>query len=145
MNILLIWVRVVLEGSPRWPDSYDLSKCHYPHGLGTRNSHERNGTNIGPLHPKTMWTWINWLINSFLQICQKVLHSQKQLVQWAVYVTVEFYACMLSGWLRCNICTAYVQPNGGGTYAVLNQHTGIFSRVMGVWSLYSSHCHEEIH
>ncbi len=24
------------------------------------------------------------------------LHSQKQLVQWAVYVTAEFYACMLS-------------------------------------------------
>ncbi len=24
------------------------------------------------------------------------VHSQKQLAQWAVYVTAEFYACMLS-------------------------------------------------
>ncbi len=45
------------------------------------------------------------------------LHAQKQLVQWGVYVTVEFYACMLSGYF----CTAYLQPNGGGTNTVLNQ------------------------
>ena len=28
-----------------------------------------------------------------------------------VYVTAEYYACRLSGWLGCNFCTAYVQPN----------------------------------
>ncbi len=47
------------------------------------------------------------------------IHSQKQFVQWAVYVMAEFYACMFSGGHRCNFCTAYVQPNWGGTYSVL--------------------------
>ncbi len=58
------------------------------------------------------------------------IHSQKQMVQWAVYVTAEFYACMLSGWLGCNFCTAYVRPNGGGTYTVLNQLTLVWGRLI---------------
>ncbi len=58
------------------------------------------------------------------------IHSQKQMAQWAVYVTAEFYACMLSGRLGCNFCTAYVQPNGGGTYTVLNQITLVWVRLI---------------
>ncbi len=58
------------------------------------------------------------------------LHSQKQLVQWAVYATVEFYACMLSSWLGCNFCTAYVQRNGRGTYTVLNQLNLVWVRLI---------------
>ena len=61
---------------------------------------------------------------------QGFLHSQKQMVQWAVYVTAEFYACMLSGWFGCNFCTAYVQPNGGGTYTVINQLTLVWVRLI---------------
>ncbi len=37
----------------------------------------------------------------------QLLHSQKQMAQWAVYVTAEFYACMLSARLGCNFCTAW--------------------------------------
>ena len=33
------------------------------------------------------------------------------------------FLIMLSGWLGCNFWTGYVQPNGGGTYTVLNQLT----------------------
>ncbi len=36
---------------------------------------------------------------------------------------------MLSGWLRCNFCTAYAQPNGGRTYTVLNQLTLVWVRL----------------
>ncbi len=32
----------------------------------------------------------------------------------------EFYVCRLAGLLGCNFGTAYVQPNGVGTYTVLN-------------------------
>ncbi len=62
-------------------------------------------------------------IQIWIRIRTSLIHSQKQLGQWAVYVMAEFYACMLSGWLECNFCTAYAQPNGGGTYTVLNQLT----------------------
>ena len=58
------------------------------------------------------------------------VHSQKQLVQWAAYVAFEFYACMLSGWLGCNFCTAYVQPNGGGTCTVLTQLNLVWVRLI---------------
>ncbi len=33
------------------------------------------------------------------------LHSQKQLAHWAVDVTVEFYACLFSSSLMCNLWT----------------------------------------
>ncbi len=36
------------------------------------------------------------------------INSQKQLAHWAVDVTVEFYACMLSSSLMCNLWT--VEP-----------------------------------
>ncbi len=60
----------------------------------------------------------------------RCIHSQKQLVQWAVYVTVEFCACMLSDWLGCNFCTEYVQPNGRGTYTMLNQLNLVWVRLI---------------
>ncbi len=34
---------------------------------------------------------------------QRELHSQKQLAHWAVDVTVEFYACLCSSSLMCNL------------------------------------------
>ncbi len=32
-----------------------------------------------------------------------LIHSQKQLAHWAVDVTVEFYACLFSSSLMCNL------------------------------------------
>ncbi len=33
----------------------------------------------------------------------RTLHSQKELAHWAVDVTVEFYACLFSSSLMCNL------------------------------------------
>ncbi len=58
---------------------------------------------ISPIHWKSLqiqyelWITKMWLEPNTL-FNEPFMHSQKQLVQWAVYLTVEFYACMLSGW-----------------------------------------------
>ncbi len=35
---------------------------------------------------------LKWLVRKTIKEYEKSVHSQKQLVQWAVYVTAEFYA-----------------------------------------------------
>ncbi len=41
---------------------------------------------------------------------------------------------MLSGWLGCNFCTIYVQPNGGGTYTVqLDVDVSPPAIILSVW------------
>ncbi len=30
----ICFIKVVLEGYPRCPNSHDLSECHHPYGLG---------------------------------------------------------------------------------------------------------------
>ncbi len=94
--------------------------CHYTRTCCISNNR------LAPVNGENSFS-VFWATTHFFHFFwmfgSRSIHSQKQLVQWAVYVTAEFYACMLSGWLGCNFCIAYVQPNGGRTYTVLNQLT----------------------
>ncbi len=56
----------------------------------TTQFHEYGDGGLQPCHGM-------WIIIRLHHPVGWSIHSQKQLVQWAVYVTAEFYACMLSG------------------------------------------------
>ncbi len=62
-----------------------------------------------------------------------IIHSRKQLAQWAVDVTAQFYACWLSGWFRCNFSAADVQSNTSNPCTVLTCRNAFQYSVLGEW------------
>ncbi len=98
-----------------------VNPSHVPKMSTNRYYSEVRCKTVLPCHCVPTWhCWRPFLSGTWLYL----LHSQKQLAQWAVDVTAHFYACWLSGWVRCNFFRRIVDStsisHGSGLQIISN-------------------------